>query len=72
MQQHDHRPVSRAFIDDIEHKLTAAVLVHALSMRPFLAHRMATARPVQQTEDLAINLGGASCRLSSARGRGEI
>ena len=34
MQQHDYRPVSRAFIDDIEHKLTAAVLVHALSMPP--------------------------------------
>ena len=34
MQQHDNRPVSRAFIDDIEHKLTAAVLIHALSMPP--------------------------------------
>src|SRR5215217_3684449 len=34
MQQDDDRPVSRALIDDIEHKLTAAVLVHALSMPP--------------------------------------
>jgi hypothetical protein len=32
MQQDDHRCVSRAFIDDIENKVTAAVLVHALSM----------------------------------------
>ena len=34
MQQHDNRPVGRAFIDDIENKVTAAVLVHALSMPP--------------------------------------
>ena len=34
MQQHDHRPIGRAFIDDIEHKATAAVLIHALSMDP--------------------------------------
>src|SRR6185312_129137 len=32
VQQHYHRPVGRAFIDDIEHELTAAVLVHAHSM----------------------------------------
>ena len=32
MQQHHHRPVGRAFIDDIEYELTAAVLVHAHSM----------------------------------------
>jgi hypothetical protein len=29
MQQHDYRPVGWTFIDDIEHKLTAADLVHA-------------------------------------------
>jgi len=32
MQQDDNRPVDRAFIDDIEHKVTATVLIHALSM----------------------------------------
>jgi hypothetical protein len=34
MQQHDHRSRGRTFIDDIEDKLTAAVLIHALSMDP--------------------------------------
>ena len=32
MQQDDNRPVDRALIDDIEHKVTATVLIHALSM----------------------------------------
>jgi hypothetical protein len=34
VQQHDHRPVGWTFIDDIEHKLTAAVLVHAAQHAP--------------------------------------
>jgi hypothetical protein len=39
MQQHDHRPVSRTFIDHIEDKLTATVLIHA----PRMPHRMSDA-----------------------------
>ncbi len=39
MQQDDNRPIDRAFIDDVEDKLTATVLVHALSM----PHRMSNA-----------------------------
>jgi hypothetical protein len=32
MQQYDHRPVGRTFIDDIEDKLTASELLHRRSL----------------------------------------
>jgi hypothetical protein len=32
VQQDDHRPVGRTFVENIEHKLASAVLIHALSI----------------------------------------
>jgi hypothetical protein len=42
VQQHNYWPVGRAGIDDIEHKLTAAVLVHTLSISSNYPPRCAT------------------------------
>jgi hypothetical protein len=32
VQQDDHGPISRTFVDDIEDQLTVTVLIHALSI----------------------------------------